>query len=90
MVSSEHKEMLAKFSHVWERVPLDGTEGGQGIGLTLDDPQGPERFALQDAVEKLDISEAEYMQIVNPELYLDMGDDTRKSLARMPNMRKNT
>lgn len=90
MISSDHTEKLSAFSHVWERVPLDVTEGGRGIGLTLNDPQGPERFALQDAVEKLDISEAEYMQIVNPELYLDMSDDTRKSLARMPNMRKNT
>lgn len=90
MITPEHKEKLSAISHVWEPVPLDGTEGGHGIGLTLHDPQRPERFALQDAVEKLDISEAEYMQIVNPELYLDMGDDTRKSLARMPNMRKNT
>lgn len=88
MISSEYKEKLSAISHVWEGVPLDVTEGGRGIGLTLHDPQGPERFALQDAVEKLNISEAEYMQIVNPELYLDMGDDTRKSIARMPNMRK--
>ena len=52
-----------------------------------DDLTGKKRFAL---IEELNISEAEYMQIVNPELYLDMGDDTRKSLARMQNMRKNT
>ncbi len=89
MVTPEHKEKLSAFSHVWELVPLNITEGGHGIGLTLNDPQGPERFALQDAIEKLDISEAEYMQIVNPELYLDMGDSTRENLAHMPNMRKN-
>ncbi|MDV0443090.1 hypothetical protein [Methanorbis rubei] len=89
MIAPEHKEKLSTFSHVWELVPLNVTEGGRGIGLTLNDPQGPERFAIQDAVEKLNISEAEYMQIVNPELYLDMDDSTRENLARIPNMRKN-
>ncbi len=85
MIVLEHKEKLSAISHVWEPVPLDITEGGHGIGLTLNDLQGPERFALQDAVENLDISEAEYMQIVNPELYLDMDNDTRVHLARVPN-----
>ncbi len=90
MISPEDQKNLAGFSHVWELVDLDVTDGGRGIGLTLNDPQGPERFAILGAVEKLDISEAEFMQIVWPELYLDMDDSTRENLAHMPNMRKNT
>ncbi len=90
MISPENQKNLAGFSHVWELVDLDVTDGGRGIGLTLNDPQGPERFAILGAVEKLDISEAEFMQIVWPELYLDMDDSTRENLAHMPNMRKNT
>ena len=90
MISPEDQKNLTGFSHVWELVDLDVTDGGRGIGLTLNDPQGPERFAILGAVEKLDISEAEFMQIVWPELYLDMDDSTRENLAHLPNMRKNT
>ena len=86
MVSPKSKEELSTIYHVWEPMPLNITEGRRGGGLTLNDPQGPERFALQEAIGMLNISEAEYMQIVSPELYLDMDDSTRVHLAHIPNM----
>ena len=89
-ISSVDKAKLASINKVWELKDLNTTPGGTGIFLTLNDPQAAERFALMDAVENLDISEAEYMQIVWPELYADLDDNIRSQLAVTPNQRQSS
>lgn len=82
-VSSEHKEKLANFTHIWEFNDLDRTDHGTGFGLTINEAIGRERFALMDAIEKLEITEGEYQAITQPELYLDISEETRKMLSSM-------
>lgn len=81
-ISPAGKAKLAAVDQVWEME--SGTiVGGKTVALTS---FRPERFALQDAVENLDITEAEYMQIVWPELWADMSAETKAHLANLPNM----
>lgn len=82
-VSSEHKEKFANFTHIWELKELDRTAGGTGFCLTINEAIGRERFALMDAIEKLEITEGEYQAITQPELYLDISEETRKMLNSM-------
>ncbi|MDV0441123.1 hypothetical protein McpAg1_03020 [Methanocorpusculaceae archaeon Ag1] len=82
-ISPEHKEKLAAFTHIWELKELDRTDGGTGIGFTLNEAIGRERFALMDAIEKLEITEGEYQAIAQTEIYLDLSEDLRKHLSGM-------
>ena len=50
-VSSEHKEKLATFTHIWEFKELDRMDHGTGFGLTINEAVGRERFALMDAID---------------------------------------
>ena len=79
-ISAESREVLSNLSHVWELIPLQHGES-IGLGFTINDSWGPERLALSDAIERLDITEGEYQAIVHPELYLTMSDDLRKMLS---------
>ena len=54
--------------------------------MTFADTQAVERYALMDVVSDLNISEAEYMQIVWPELWTDMSTATKTHLATLPTM----
>ncbi|HJK77918.1 MAG TPA: hypothetical protein O0Y06_05410 [Methanocorpusculum sp.] len=82
-VSPEHKEKLANFTHIWELKELDRTDHGAGFGLTINEAIGRERFALMDAIDKLEITEGEYQAITQPELYLNISEETRKMLSSM-------
>lgn len=85
-ISSEDKNVLSAIPHVWEYKEIKKTDGGSGLGMTFADPQAVERYALMDVVSDLNISEAEYMQIVWPELWTDMSTATKTHLATLPNM----
>ncbi len=82
-ISPEHKKTLANFTHIWEFKELDRTDHGTGIGFTINEAIGRERFALMDAIEKLDITEGEYQAIAQTEIYLDLSEDLRKHFSGM-------
>ena len=54
--------------------------------MTYEDTQAKELYAQMDAVSDLNISKAIYMQIVCPELYADMSEDTSEQFSHTPNM----
>ncbi|WP_338093513.1 hypothetical protein [Methanorbis furvi] len=81
-ISPADKAKLATVDQVWEME--SGTViDGKTMALTS---FRPERLAVMDAVENLEITEAEYMQIVWPELWADMSAETKAHLANLPNM----
>ena len=82
-ISPEDREILTGFTHIWELQELDRTGQGTGFGLTINEAIGRERFALMDAIEELEITEGEYQGITQPELFLDLSEETRKILSSM-------
>ncbi|MCZ0859889.1 hypothetical protein O0S10_01440 [Methanocorpusculum sp. MG] len=81
-ISPVEKAKLSAVDQVWEME--SGTiVGGKTVALTS---FRPERLVVMDAVENLEITEAEYMQIVWPELWADMSTETKAHLANLPNM----
>ncbi len=81
-ISVADKEKLASIQQVW-KMESGTVVDGKTVALSS---FRPERLAVMDAVKNLDITEAEYMQIVWPELYEDMSGETRVHLANTPNI----
>ena len=81
-ISFEDKEKLTTIDHIWE-MESGTVVDGKTVALTS---FRPERLIVMDAIENLEITEAEYIQIVWPELWTDMSTATKTHLATLPNM----
>lgn len=85
-ISQEDKIRLSNYTHIWELKEFGQNENEVGLGFTINDLWGPERFALMDAIETLEITEGEYQAICQTELYLASPNETKKMLSGMIRM----